>query len=61
MQNTSAVTVTGVGEVEGRRSDRPSVLPILNRGVRGVRSSADMLIVLEVVDAEPYKTFRQAC
>ena len=41
MQNASAVT--GVGKVEGRRSDRPSVLPILNRGVRGVRSSADML------------------
>jgi len=43
MQDASAVTVTGVGEVEGRRSARPSVLPILNRGVRGVRSSADML------------------
>jgi len=41
MQNASAVT--GVGEVEGRRSDRPSVVPIRNRGIRGMRSPADML------------------
>jgi len=38
-----ATTFTGVGEVEGRCSVRPSVVLSINRGVRDVRSPAGML------------------